>query len=207
MSKPGYVGMRAEAPPLTPTGQPRNTAEEYHRGRPSTYKPEYCQQLMEAAEEGLSLTSFAGRIKVSLETLGRWSANFPEFREAVKTSKAIRTLALEKQLLTSTKQPKVTAMIFALKNAAPHEFRDKVEVENTSSNTANPLTQVFTSLVQSAGGAVGSVTAFAGVRFEQVAGVDAGNGSDSAARDVKTIDARVSDSNESNDAADNASNA
>lgn len=103
-------------------------------GRPSKYEPEYCGILIEAAREGLSLTAFAGMVEVARSTINEWMAAYPEFSEAVKRHASIRTLTLERGLLASDMGPRVTARIFALKNAAPDEWRDKQETALTGPN-------------------------------------------------------------------------
>jgi len=98
-------------------------------GRPSKYDPVYCDQILEDAKEGLSLTAFAGGIGVARSTINEWMGAHPEFSEAVKKHAAIRTRVLEQGLLSSEQGPRVTARIFALKNAAPEEWRDLKAME------------------------------------------------------------------------------
>lgn len=100
-------------------------------GRPSKYSEAYCREVISAGEEGLSLTAFAGIIGVARSTINEWMGEHPEFSEAVKVHAAKRTLCLERGLLSSEQGPKVTARIFALKNAAPEEWKDKHEVEHS----------------------------------------------------------------------------
>lgn len=99
-------------------------------GRPSKYKPVYCDEVINTMATGLSLTAFAGDIGVSRETVNNWQHEHPEFLDAVKTAKAKRTLALEKQMLAMENGPAVTARIFALKNADPEEWREKQHIEH-----------------------------------------------------------------------------
>jgi len=96
-------------------------------GRPSKYNPAYCNEVIAAGAEGLSLTAFAGMIGVARSTINEWMGEHPEFSEAVKVHAAKRTLCLEQGLLSSDVGPRVTARIFALKNAAPDEWKDKVD--------------------------------------------------------------------------------
>lgn len=58
------------------------------KGRPLLYKPEYCQQIIDAMSEGKSMTAFAGEIRVHRMTLNDWIERYPEFREAVNIGKA-----------------------------------------------------------------------------------------------------------------------
>ena len=53
-------------------------------GRPTKYKPEYCEQLVEHMSKGFSYTTFGAVIDVSLECLYEWERVHPEFSEAKK---------------------------------------------------------------------------------------------------------------------------
>lgn len=94
-------------------------------GRPSKYKPEYCERVIEDMSTGLSLTAFAGSIPVARSTINVWMDQHPEFSEAVKVGTSARVRRLEMDLLTADQGPRVTSRIFALKNAAPDEWKDK----------------------------------------------------------------------------------
>ena len=48
-------------------------------GRPSKYKPEYCEQLIEHMASGLSFESFAGELQISKQVLYDWEKVHPEF--------------------------------------------------------------------------------------------------------------------------------
>jgi len=48
-------------------------------GRPTMYRPEYCEELIEHMSRGLSFHSFAGKVGVSRETLYNWAERYPEF--------------------------------------------------------------------------------------------------------------------------------
>lgn len=51
-------------------------------GRPSKYKPEFCQMLIEHMAKGFSFESFAGLIEVQGQTIYNWLESEPEFLEA-----------------------------------------------------------------------------------------------------------------------------
>lgn len=104
-------------------------------GRPSSYDPAYCAQVIAAGERGLSLKAFAGQIRVARSTINEWIGAHSEFAEAVEVYKAVVALAWEeRQLLAITEgAPKgaSTLIIFGLKNMASDEWRDKREVEHS----------------------------------------------------------------------------
>lgn len=100
-------------------------------GRPSKYSPAYCEEVIACMGQGYSFTAFAGEIGVDKDTLYEWVKVHPEFSGAVKKARAKRLRFLEEKLLTGDTGPRVTAMIFALKNADADEWRDKVTNEHT----------------------------------------------------------------------------
>lgn len=102
--------------------------------RPSTYNQTYCNEVISAGEQGLSLTAFAGQIGVSRKTVYNWIKTFPEFDEAVNQAKAKAALFWETKLiqLASTGLGSATAIIFALKNRCVEDWRDRVDVDHTT---------------------------------------------------------------------------
>ena len=93
-------------------------------GRPSDYRPEYCEAVIACMAQGYSLTAFAGSIRQSRDAIYDWIRAHSEFSHAVARARAARVLWLETKLLRSRKGAETTAAIFALKNAAPDEWRD-----------------------------------------------------------------------------------
>lgn len=51
-------------------------------GRPTKYKPEYCEQLIEHMSGGLSYECFGAIINVARSTIYKWETEFPEFSDA-----------------------------------------------------------------------------------------------------------------------------
>lgn len=100
-------------------------------GRPTKYDPAYCEAVIETMAKGLSLTAFAGSIRVHRGTINEWMEVHPDFSESVRVGKACRTAELERTMLGAESGPAVTARMFALKNADPDEWRDKREVEHS----------------------------------------------------------------------------
>jgi hypothetical protein len=113
----------------------------YTTGRPSDYRPEYCDLVTEKARElGLSLTAFAGVIGVAQSTIYEWIKVHSEFSEACSRAQSARVLWWELKLGRSRKGAEVTASIFALKNAAPTEWRDVRHTEHSHKLDAVTLT-------------------------------------------------------------------
>lgn len=51
-------------------------------GRPTLYRPEYCEQLIAHRKQGLSFESFAAVVGVGRNTLYEWEKAHEEFRDA-----------------------------------------------------------------------------------------------------------------------------
>ena len=57
-------------------------------GRPSDYRPEYCEQVIEFGKLGLSVAQMASRLDTSKQTLLRWVEANPEFRDAMEVARS-----------------------------------------------------------------------------------------------------------------------
>ena len=99
-------------------------------GRPTDFKPEYGEVILQAMAEGLSLTAAAAEIGIHRQRVYEWEEKHPEFADAIRLARAKRQLFLERRLLGAKESPIVTSSIFALKNAAPDDWKDKHEVEH-----------------------------------------------------------------------------
>jgi len=59
-------------------------------GRPSLYKPEYCQKIIELAEKGEYLPVFwAVSLGVHKDTLHEWCSKYPDFSDSYRRAKCI----------------------------------------------------------------------------------------------------------------------
>ena len=106
-------------------------------GRPTDFRPEFGEAILDAMDTGLSLTAAAATINVHRQRVYEWAQKHPEFADAVKMGQAKRQLFLETRLLGAAEGAKVTAAIFALKNANPEEWRDKHDVEHSGQVAVN----------------------------------------------------------------------
>ena len=93
-------------------------------GRPSEYKAEYCELVIDYMARGFSLTAFAGHIRMSRDAVYDWMGRHSEFSNAVARGRAARVTALEGKLLTARYGAQASTAIFALRNAEPNEWRD-----------------------------------------------------------------------------------
>lgn len=126
---------------MAPFAQKRQLAHERHPGgRPSEYKPEYCERVIDYMGQGYSLSAFAGSIKVNRSTIYQWMTEHSEFSNAVSRGQMTRVAALERKLLSARYGAQGSAAIFALKNADPNEWRDMRTVQHDHTLSVQNMT-------------------------------------------------------------------
>ena len=109
-------------------------------GRPSKYKPEFCEQVIEYGKEGMSLHEMALELDICYDTLNEWRKEKPEFSDAVKKALTYSQGWWERLGRTAASgyvnNFNATAYIFNKKNRFPADWRDKQEVAQTVNVTA-----------------------------------------------------------------------
>lgn len=111
-------------------------------GRPTKYRKEYCQIAIDYLSEGYSVTALAGHLKVARSTVFKWAEDNAEFSDALKTGQALAAEWWERVLrqVALTGEGNASAAIFGVKNRSREEWRDKQELDHTSSdNSMSPL--------------------------------------------------------------------
>lgn len=123
-------------------------------GRPTDYKPEYCQEAADLCANGATDTELAEHFEVSARTIYRWQNAFPEFSQALKAGKEVADERVIRSLYHKAigytfdavkifmpanaaspvyapyqehVPPDTTAAIFWLKNRRSQDWRDKSE--------------------------------------------------------------------------------
>lgn len=104
-------------------------------GRPSKYKPEFCERVIACGDEGMTLAEMARELDVSRETVRDWIDIHPEFSCAIKEGIARSQAWWEKQGRIATfggiEGFNATSYIFQMKNRFREDWRDKHEVEHS----------------------------------------------------------------------------
>ena len=136
-------------------------------GRPTKYKPEFCELARKTAEIGAIDGEIANIIGVAESTLNLWKEEHPEFSEALKAGKAVADSKVQKSLYhratgyenqavkifqnegqtfehayTERYPPDPTSCIFWLKNRQKDQWRDKIETELTGKD-GGPIVAVI----------------------------------------------------------------
>ena len=104
--------------------------------RPTKYTPEMGDALIQWMGQGYSLTAAAGKIGVCRQTVYAWADEKPEFSDALNHARSASAAWWEDraQDVAQGKDGNATMVIFGLKNRVADEWRDKREVDNTSSD-------------------------------------------------------------------------
>jgi hypothetical protein len=105
-------------------------------GRPTTYKPEYCDLMIQMLSEGASFTEFRAAIGgVTRQTLSNWRDANPEFLDAYTKAEAIGQAYWEKRLRTEIMfDNKANAALVKLYFANRFNWHDKQQTDHTSSD-------------------------------------------------------------------------
>jgi hypothetical protein len=136
-------------------------------GRPSKYKAEYATQAHKLCLLGATDDELADFFEVSASTLNLWKLSHKPFSESIKKGKAAADSEVASKLfhratgyehpdldirvvsgrivqteLTKHYPPDTTAAIFWLKNRQPKQWRDKQEVDHTSSDGSMTPTRI-----------------------------------------------------------------
>lgn len=108
-------------------------------GRPSKYKPEYCEMLLAHMDQGYSIESFAGVVDVCKDTVFEWINVHPDFSDAVKKGKAKSQLRWEevgREMMMGRVQNCNSAIyIFNMKNRFGWRDQPKEDVESDKNKT------------------------------------------------------------------------
>lgn len=100
-------------------------------GRPTLYKPSYCDEVVNMMATGYSLTAAMASLGFTRSRAHEWADIHPEFRDAIALGHAKRSMKLEELGLAAASGPQVTFVMKALANCNVEDFRERKEVEHT----------------------------------------------------------------------------
>jgi len=113
-------------------------------GRPTKYKEEYCQEIIDFMKQGYSKEAFAGHIGISKQQIYRWRVKHKEFRTAIKRAETACQEFWEElgiQLVLAG-QGNATAWIFNMKNRFRKNGWNDETKQNINFKGLNNLIQV-----------------------------------------------------------------
>ncbi len=108
--------------------------------RPSKYKPEFCERLIDYMSEGLSFDSFGAEVNASRPTLYAWTNEYPEFAQAKQMGEVMCQQWWEKagiKGMLSGKEFNAVTWIFNMKNR--FKWQDRHEIQHELGENAQKL--------------------------------------------------------------------
>jgi len=111
-------------------------------GRPTKYKPEYCQMLIDHMKTGLSYETFSAIINVMPATIYNWEKSQPDFLEAKKMAFVESRVFWEKQgvigLFSDKDGPKLNTGVWAFNMKNRFGWTDRQEVKQETTVAVKP---------------------------------------------------------------------
>lgn len=78
-----------EQAPQVKAAEPKKEKPKRKIGRPSKYKPEFCQKVLELALDGGGWADYAAEFNIDRRTLYDWADAHPEFSSALSRAKVL----------------------------------------------------------------------------------------------------------------------
>jgi hypothetical protein len=141
---PSLTGAKGGSSPTKPVASASRQT-----GRPTKFQAKYSRELIEAAQLGISLLGFAGKVGVTRSTITNWAESNPEFFVALMRSKAARCYGLEVDAVTIRRKGgspgQATMAMFQMKNLAGEEYADRKSVGHarTDGGALEPEPAIF----------------------------------------------------------------
>ena len=121
-------------------------------GRPTKYKPEYCQLLIDHMAKGLSFESFAGVVGTCKETIYRWLHENKEFVDARRHAIAKNRIFWEQKGIDGMQGDisgfNATSWVFNMKNRFGWNDRQDINIEATTNIKLNSNKDVIDLIIQ-----------------------------------------------------------
>lgn len=92
------------------------------KGRPTSFKAAYCEDVVTLGKEGKSLAQMCAHFDISRQTIDNWAAAHPEFLEALSRAKAHAQAWWEDQGVVGMTADKFNAAVW--KKSMEARFRE-----------------------------------------------------------------------------------
>lgn len=109
---------------------PGDKPEGYVFGRPTLYRPEYCEVVIEAGKEGKSRVEIADDLDVDRTTIDNWAKAHPDFFRALARAKDAEQAWWERQGRTNITAQHFQSSMWSRSMAArfPDDWREKQDM-------------------------------------------------------------------------------
>jgi len=115
------------------------------RGRPSDYKPEYCERVISLGKLGKSVTQIASALDHHKDTLYEWEKVHPDFSDAMTRARQESQTWFEDIGQTGLTADKFQASLWAKQVSCrfPNDYREKQDL-NLGGQNGNPVESKLT---------------------------------------------------------------
>ena len=130
------------------------TSEKRPVGRPSLYKPEYCEEVIALGKIGKSVEAIGAILGVGTKTLYNWRDQHEEFLHAMDMAKEFELQWWEDiaqtHMIENKESDKINATIWSRSMAArfPKKYREQVKQEITGADGAPLLAGIQVTFVK-----------------------------------------------------------
>ena len=130
------------------------TTEKRPVGRPSLYKPEYCEEVIALGKIGKSVEQIASRLGFSLRTMYEWRDVHEEFSHALTEAKEHEQAWWEDQadsyMVENKESDRLNATLWSRSMAArfPKKYRESTKTEITGADGTPLLSGIQVSFVK-----------------------------------------------------------
>lgn len=102
-------------------------------GRPTDYRPEFCEQVVELGREGKSHAQIAAALDVARQTLHNWADAHPEFLDAITRARDLAQAWFEDKGQTGLETSGFNASLWAKQVSArfPDDYTERQKREIT----------------------------------------------------------------------------
>lgn len=107
--------------------------EGYSFGRPTSYRPEYCEQVIEWGRQGKSRTWMSAHLGIDRYTIDEWAKAHPDFSRALSHAKAFEQALWEDLGFNGLSADKFNSGVWTRSMAArfPSEWRESQNIATT----------------------------------------------------------------------------
>ncbi len=123
-----------------------NDINKHPGGRPTSYRPEFCERVIELGKEGYGKAEIAAELDVERKTLDNWSNEFPEFLLAMSRARELSLAWWERSGRENICNRDFNANAYRLQvcNRFPDDWRDQQRLELSGNVRTEPDMQSLT---------------------------------------------------------------
>jgi len=102
-------------------------------GRPTKYRPEYCEQVIQMGKEGKSVAQWCSQFEICRFTIDQWCKDYPEFSDAFTRARSEMQAHLERMGYEGLGSKDFNANLFKITMQARfrEDYTERREVKNS----------------------------------------------------------------------------